>query len=125
MKRLSLLMLLVVLVFGFSGCVGTKNVQNEQATPAPAPAPVITQNIPASASFAKIDKGMGTKQVTDLLGYPDDTNSFITGKSFIPWYYGRDTHRTVYFYKNQGRIVFGGNQRVVEFEYDPSEDGYK
>ncbi len=88
-------------------------------------APIKNQSIPAIASFSKIDKGMGTKQVRDLLGHPNDTKSFITGKSFIPYYYGRDTHRTVYYYKNQGRIVIGGNQRVVEIEYDPSEDGYR
>ena len=80
---------------------------------------------PSDSPLAKIEKGMGQKQVTDILGQPNDTGWYRTGKAWIPYYYGRDTARTIYYYKALGRVVFGGNERVVIVDYDPEEDGYK
>jgi hypothetical protein len=55
----------------------------------------------------------------------------VTGKAWIPFYYGGDTHRMEARYKGQGRVIFApdsqfdGDMRVISIEYDPTETGYK
>jgi hypothetical protein len=99
------------------------------ATPTAAPAPP-TVAIPANSPFAKIQVGMDIKEVTDLIGQPTDTSAHITGKQFIPYYYGGDTHRVEYIYKGLGRVVFApphaftSDLRVIEINYNPNESGY-
>jgi hypothetical protein len=84
---------------------------------------------PANSPLAKIHAGMRPREVEKILGPPDDENAYVTGKAFIPYYYGRDRSRQAYFYKGLGRVVFQGSgafsQRyTVRFvDYDPSEDG--
>lgn len=86
--------------------------------------------VPADSAFAKVKVGMGMKEVYDLIGPPTDTSSHLTGKQFIPYYYGGDTHRVEAIYKGQGRIVFSpphaftGDVRVIEINYNPGERGY-
>jgi len=87
--------------------------------------------IPADSPFAKIKVGMGMAEVYALIGQPTDTTSHITGKAFIPYYYGGDTHRVEALYKGQGRIVFApphaftSDLQVLEIDYDPTERGYQ
>ncbi len=106
---------LLFLVVVLSGCATTASSTNTGET---------TQNIPPDEPFAKIEKGMGQTQVFDIIGQPDDSQSRSSGKAFIPFYYGSDTVRTILYYEDQGRIVLGGNNRVIGIDYDPSEDGY-
>ena len=47
-------------------------------------------------------------EVTDLIGPPTDTNHYVTGKAFIPYYFGDDTTRTECHYKGIGRVIFSG-----------------
>ena len=91
----------------------------------------IVGNIPPSSPFAKIKLGMPMKQVFDLIGPPTDTRSYLTGKSFIPFYFGADASRFDALYKGQGRITFAGasgitgsSGKVYRIVYDPTEDGY-
>ena len=83
--------------------------------------------IPADSPFAKIKLGMGMSEVYALIGRPADTDHHITGKQFIPYYYGGDTHRTEAVYTGQGRIVFSPRHaftqemEVVEINYNPNE----
>jgi len=83
------------------------------------------QNIPSNSLFAKIRIGMGQRQVMDLIGQPSDLQTRMTGKNWIPFYFGSDRMRTIYYYKGQGRIFFSGNSRVMKIDYDPAEDGYR
>ena len=39
---------------------------------------------------------------SDLIGPPTDTSSHITGKAFIPWYFGEDRAETEAYYKGSG-----------------------
>jgi hypothetical protein len=84
---------------------------------------------PADSPLAKVQLGMTPQEVQTLLGVPSDQNAYVTGKAFIPFYYGRDRHRIAYFYKGLGRVVFAGgggfnlSGRVSRVEYDPSEPG--
>ncbi len=86
---------------------------------------------PDGTPLAKIKVGMDEAQVTDLIGRPTDITAYVTGKAFIPFYYGGDTHRVMYLYKGQGRVIFSPDSRftsgqsVIEIEYDPTETGYK
>jgi len=87
---------------------------------------------PPSSPLAKVKEGMGMKEVSDLLGQPTDQNQYVTGKAFIPWYFGDDVSRIEWHYKGMGRVVFTGGGawgqqggRVQWVEYDPSESGYR
>jgi hypothetical protein len=51
---------------------------------------------------------MGMKQVTDIAGPPTDQGAYITGKAFIPFYFGSDRHRFELIYKGEGRLIFAG-----------------
>ena len=120
---------LVGLVF-ISGC---SNSARRVASPAPgraaeappAPAPA---DIPATSPLASIHKGMGMAAVFNIMGSPSDQCGHITGKSFIPFYFGGDARRSELHYKGQGRVILssGGFQgsHVSAVEYDPSESGY-
>ncbi len=88
---------------------------------------------PAPGSpFTKIEIGMSMRQVVDLAGQPTDQGAYITGKSFIPFYFGADRHRFEMVYKNQGRLIFAGGSlgnfsggNLVWIIHNPSEGGYR
>ncbi len=62
---------------------------------------------PAKGSkFNRLKIGMSIKQVVDLIGAPTDQGAYMTGKAWIPFYYGSDKHRFEYVYKKQGRLIF-------------------
>ena len=129
MKRSAVLFASLILVAGAYGCKTTSSAesgsdergsrQEREGRQDTAPA-----NIPAGSPLAKVKMGMPQAQVYDLIGQPTSTRVFPSGKSFIPFYYGPDTHRTGAFFKGIGRVVFSGADQVVEIEYDPTEDGY-
>ena len=79
----------------------------------------------ARSSMDKID----LKEVRDILGPPTSENEYVTGKAFVPFYYGPDRTRRGYFYKGMGRVVFAGGSgfnrtgKVSRVEYDPNETG--
>lgn len=62
----------------------------------------------AGSKFGKLKVGMGMKQVTDLIGQPSDQGAYMTGKAWIPFYFGGDRHRYEMVYKNTGRLIFAG-----------------
>jgi hypothetical protein len=51
---------------------------------------------------------MGIKQVMDIAGPPTDQGAYITGKAFIPFYFGSDRSRFELLYKGRGRLIFAG-----------------
>lgn len=85
--------------------------------------------IPENSPLAKIRKGMGLNQVMTILGPPNDEDSHVTGKAFIPGYFGSDFARTVLYYEGLGKVYMGsgaaGGPSVVDVVYDPTEDGFK
>lgn len=81
---------------------------------------------PAGSPLAKVDLGMNDAEVRKILGDPDDSNAYMTGKAWIPFYYGPDTHRSDWMYRGQGRVVFSrnrwsGSMKVIRVLYNPSE----
>lgn len=84
---------------------------------------------PADSPLAKIQVGMSVRDVEDILGRPNDENVYVTGKAFIPFYFGPGRARHAYFYRGLGRVVFDGSGgfsaswHVQRVEYDPNEPG--
>lgn len=88
-------------------------------------------NPPPHSPFSKLKLGMSSKEVSDLIGQPTDQKTYITGKAWIPFYFGSDRSRLEYRYKGQGVLTFAGNggfstnytlSRVI---YNPKESGYE
>lgn len=90
----------------------------------------IIGQIPPGSTFAKVQVGMSMQQVHDLIGQPTDSYNRMTGKMFIPFYFGSDAVRMEELYKGEGRITYtgvgatGASYNVYQITYDPSEDGY-
>ena len=131
MGRMTMVLAVVVCgatVLGVVACSDTKSPspkQDAHAAAQPAYPPP-----PKNSPMAKVHEGMTEPQVAAILGVPDDSKAYVTGKAFIPFYYGPDQTRYACYYKGKGRVIFeGGNQwgagrgKVVRVEYDPSEDG--
>ena len=124
MKKSTLLCLagMAVATVALTGCASSSSSE---------PSSGIVGTIPATSKFAKIMIGMPMKQVFDTIGAPTDTRAYVTGKAWIPFYYGSDTARSEALYKGEGRITFaggsglaGGAYKVHTIVYDPAEDGY-
>lgn len=89
------------------------------------------EGIPAPGSkFGKLQIGMGQKEVTDLVGTPNDQQAHVTGKAWIPFYFGSGKFETYLYYKGQGRLLFAGNagfstgSALIGIENDAAERGY-
>lgn len=81
---------------------------------------------PAGSRLARVTAGMNESRVRKILGEPDDSNAYVTGKAWIPFYYGSDTMRTDWMYRGVGRVVFSRNRysgglKVIRVIYNPSE----
>lgn len=62
------------------------------------------------SKFAKLRIGMRMREVTRLIGAPDDMSRHETGKRWIPFYYGNDAQRLEVFYRGEGCLTYtGGN----------------
>jgi hypothetical protein len=83
---------------------------------------------PAGTKLAKVAVGMKPEQVKEIMGDPTSETTYMTGKMWIPWYFG-PTHQTDWKYKGVGRVVFvnnrwsGRTQSVTRIDYDPAEAG--
>lgn len=89
------------------------------------------QGTPAAKSkFAKLTIGMGRREVMDLAGAPTDQSAHVTGKAWIPFYYGSGRFETMLYYKGVGRLLFAGNagfttdSGLIGIEHDTTERGY-
>ena len=92
----------------------------------------ITGNPARNSRFSRLQIGMSARQVTDLAGPPTDQGAYVTGKAFIPFYFGSDRHRFEMTYKGQGRLVFAGGGmgdysggNLIWIIHNPNESGYR
>jgi len=95
--------------------------QKEPAEPA---APEVTRPIPASSPLAKVQVGMTDIDVRKAIGEPTTSRSYMTGKAWMPFYYGGDTSRMAWVYAGEGEVVFTRNRytgglKVVRVDYNP------
>lgn len=83
----------------------------------------------AGSRFEKVRIGMRSAEVERLIGPPDDSEGHITGKAFIPFFFGGDTHRREAFYKGDGILTYspqhlgGESNTLIRIIADPSEQG--
>lgn len=62
------------------------------------------------SKFAKLQIGMTMREVSELIGAPDDIFRHETGKRWIPFYFGNDAQRLQVLYKGEGCLSYtGGN----------------
>jgi hypothetical protein len=131
-QRLAVSAMLLAAV-AFVGCSSNGSSSSSSSTSAsdnPPPATQPSKPIPPDSPFAKIKEGMDREQVVATIGQPTSWNSYITGKSFIPFHYGSDNSRMVAHYKGIGTITFTQNSAftsgysVMSVDYDPAEPGY-
>src|SRR5262245_3963338 len=85
-----------------------------------------TTPIPKGHVFEKVKYDMTDAQVKQILGAPTSTQAYVSGKHFIPYYYGTEGSREAWSYKGKGQIVFSrnrwnGNLTVIEVVYDPKQ----
>jgi hypothetical protein len=85
-----------------------------------------------NSQFTKLQIGMSMKEVSDTIGQPTDRGAYVTGKAWIPFYFGSDRHRLEYVYKNQGRLIFAGGSmgdwsggNLIWIIHNPNEPGYR
>ena len=82
-------------------------------------------NIPANSKWAKLQIGMHQSEVERILGSTANIRGYVTGKAFIPFYFGTDSHRYEAVYAGQGSVAYtgggmGGGQGVLMMiNYDP------
>ena len=129
LRRIMLIGLAFGLMIALGGCASmtgdsSSDTSSSDSSSTNAP-PVVT--VPASSRLAKIEIGMTEDQVIAKLGAPTNRRGYPTGKNWIPFYFGGDTHRMDYIYKGVGRVIFGNASRfsrvmnVVELLHNPQE----
>ena len=71
-------------------------------------------------------------QVTDLIGQPTDQGAYVTGKAWIPFYFGGDQYRHELAYKGMGRLVFAGggmnnlgSGKLIRIIHNANDTGYR
>lgn len=88
----------------------------------------------AGSKFKSLQIGMSMRQATDIAGQPTDEGAYITGKAFIPFYFGGDRHRFELAYKGQGRLIFAGDSawggrgssgNLIKIIHDAKDSGYR
>jgi hypothetical protein len=127
MQPASQIILVGLLALTLGGCAaGSTTAQ----TPGTSGATGNSAGVAANNPLANIQLGMSKQQVRHLVGAPSAESASLTAKAFIPLYFGNDAHRTTYYYKGMGRVVFadgnvfgGGGNEVIRVDYDPSESG--
>jgi hypothetical protein len=92
----------------------------------------ITGRPVAGSKFDQLKIGMGMKQVTDIVGQPTDQGAYITGKAFIPFFFGSDRHRFEMTFKGKGRLIFAGGNlgdysggNLIWIIHSAHEQGYR
>jgi hypothetical protein len=94
----------------------------------PAAAAVADKPAPPGTQLAKVTVGMTDIEVRKIMGDPDSSKDYMTGKAWIPFYFGPDASRSDWVYKGKGRVVYSrsrytGGLKVIRVIYNPSESG--
>lgn len=69
----------------------------------------ITGKPAPGSKMAQLQIGMSAAQVMSIMGQPSDQGAHITGKAFIPFYFGSDRYRYEVVYKGVGRLLFASS----------------
>jgi hypothetical protein len=72
--------------------------------------------VPGS-KFSKLQIGMGMREALDAAGPPTDQGAYVSGKAFIPFYFGSGGTRYEAAYKGHGRLIFAQGSRFSSSYY--------
>ncbi len=64
--------------------------------------------VPGS-KFTQLKIGMSATQAISIVGNPTDQGAYMTGKAWIPFYFGSDKYRYEVTYKGLGRLIFASS----------------
>lgn len=92
----------------------------------------ITGKPAPGSKFTRLQIGMSMRQAIDLVGQPTDQGAYVTGKAWIPFYFGSDRHRYEMVFKGQGRLIFAGGSlgdftggNLIWIIHNAKEGGYR
>ena len=91
----------------------------------------ITGKPAPGSKFTRLQIGMSAKQALDLVGQPTDQGAYVTGRAWIPFYFGADRYRYEMAYKGQGRLIFAGssgfdsNAHLIWIIHAAGDTGYR
>ena len=91
----------------------------------------ITGKPAPGSKFTRLQIGMSRQQVLDIVGQPTDQGAYVTGKAWIPFFFGADRYRHELAYKGQGRLIFAGsggfdsNAHLIWIIHNASDTGYR
>ncbi|GAB1389488.1 MAG: hypothetical protein AMXMBFR78_30810 [Rubrivivax sp.] len=91
----------------------------------------ITGKPAPGSKFTKLQIGMSRQQVLDIAGPPTDQGAYMTGKAWIPFFFGADRYRHELAYKGMGRLVFAGsggfdsNAHLIWIIHNAGDSGYR
>lgn len=92
----------------------------------------ITGKPAPGSKFPRLQIGMSMKQATDIVGQPSDQGAYVTGKAWIPFFFGSDRYRHELVYKGMGRLIFAGpggmdinNGHLIWIIHNANEPAYR
>ncbi len=91
----------------------------------------ITGKPAPGSKFTRLQIGMSRQQVLDIVGQPTDQGAYVTGKAWIPFFWGADRYRHELAYKGQGRLIFAGssgfdsNAHLIWIIHSARDSGYR
>jgi hypothetical protein len=90
----------------------------------------ITGKLVPGSKFDQLKIGMSHYAATALLGQPSDQGAYMTGKAWIPFYFGSDKYRYEVTYKGKGRLIFAagagyafGDMHLIWIIHSAAETG--
>lgn len=92
----------------------------------------------ADVPFARVEPGIGTRELQKITGPSDDVERIYRGTGVIgaillpilvvwdlPLFLNRTDYINIYYFQGQGHIITTRDDRVRQVIYDPEEDGYR
>ncbi len=91
----------------------------------------ITGKPAPGTKFTQLKIGMSRAQAQSIVGNPTDQGAYVTGKAWIPWYFGSDRYRHEFAYKGMGRLIFAGsggfdtNAHLIWIIHNKNDSGFR
>jgi hypothetical protein len=91
----------------------------------------ITGKAAPGSKFSQLKIGMSRAEAYSIVGNPTDQGVYITGKTWIPFYFGSDRYRYEAAYKGMGRLIFAGsagfdsNVHLIWIIHNKTDSGFR
>ena len=107
----------------------TSNAPSREVTGLDGWTGTITGSARAGSRFERLQIGMERSEVVRIAGRPTSEFSHITGKAFIPYFYGSGGAEIKMAYSGLGRLIlsksarYSGNYHLIAIEHNAAEKG--